>query len=109
MSLRVPIVYSEMSHEAHDPSTAPTTEMVHESKHEVNTMNGLFGEYPMTREASGTSWQPESSPHEGLHLMKEDWRFMAHGSANVVYDDQGGKRGRRDVYSANMIMGTARR
>src|SRR5215813_4091779 len=27
---------------------------------------GALGGYPMTRESSGTSWQPDSSPHEGI-------------------------------------------
>src|SRR3990167_4351432 len=76
---------------------------------QTHQMDGMLGNYPMTREASGTSWQPDASPHEGLHLMKEEWTFMAHGSAAVVYDDQGGNRGKRDVYSSNMWMGTARR
>ena len=41
-----------MEHEAHEP------------------MLGLYGPYPMSREASGTAWQPESATHEGLHLMR---------------------------------------
>src|SRR3989338_3673202 len=36
-------------------------------------MNGMLGPYPMTREASGTSWQPESSPHNGIDFINGDW------------------------------------
>src|SRR5262245_4436996 len=32
-------------------------------------MTGMYGPYPMSREASGTSWQPEAARHEGVHLM----------------------------------------
>jgi hypothetical protein len=32
-------------------------------------MNGFYGPYPMSREASGTAWQPESARHEGVHVM----------------------------------------
>ena len=33
-------------------------------------MTGALGSYSMTREASGTSWQPDSSVHGGVHLME---------------------------------------
>ena len=63
-----------------------------------------YGEYPMNREASGTSWQPEATPMGGIHIMKNDWLFMVHGFANIIYDRQGGGRGDDDVFSSNMLM-----
>ena len=36
-------------------------------------MTGFLGPYVMTREASGTSWQPDTSPHEGLYRQLEEW------------------------------------
>ncbi len=57
------------------------------------SMHGFYGAYPMTRESSGTSWQPDSSPYEGIHVMHDDWVFMMHGYANAIYDIQGGPRG----------------
>lgn len=30
-------------------------------------MSGVFGPYAMTREASDTSWQPDSTPKDGVH------------------------------------------
>lgn len=62
-----------------------------------------------TREASGTSWQPEATPMGGLHRMSGDWMLMAHGFANLIYDDQGGKRGDNGWFSSNMGMGMAQR
>lgn len=85
----------------------------HSGHHESGmhmSMGGSLGSYPMTRESSGTSWQPDSSQHQGLHLMKDDWMLMLHGFAQVVYDDQRGPRGASKTYSANMVrfMGTHR-
>ena len=56
-------------------------------------MAGFYGTYDMSREASGTSWQPEATPMEGIHLMHGEWMFMFHGFADLVYTDQGGRRG----------------
>lgn len=36
-------------------------------------MMGAFGSYPMTCEASGTSWQPDASTHDGLHRTGGGW------------------------------------
>jgi plastocyanin len=72
-------------------------------------MKGFYGTYPMTREASGTSWLPESSPMEGIHGMYGDWMTMVHGYANLVYDYQGGKRGTDKTFGEGMMMGMASR
>ncbi len=72
-------------------------------------MSGALGPYAMTREASGTSWQPDVSTHDGLHDMSSDWMFMAHATINGVYDWQGGPRGDDKLFTSGMIMGSARR
>jgi hypothetical protein len=72
-------------------------------------MQGFFGDYPMSREASGTSWQPESTPVEGHHFMKGSWMLMIHGFADVVYDNQGGPRGDSAVFGPTMGMLMAQR
>jgi hypothetical protein len=105
-----PPAFSEVSNKSNHATHGMSYESMTQSspEHEMgHSMKGMFGSYPMIRESSGTSWQPDSSPHQGIHFMKEDWMFMAHGSASVVYDDQRGKRGNRDVYSPNMLMGMA--
>lgn len=56
------------------------------------------------RDASGTSWQPDVSPHGGAHVALGDWSVMAHGFAQLAYTDQGGPRGDDDVYLTNMFM-----
>jgi uncharacterized protein involved in copper resistance len=74
-----------------------------------SAMTGALGAYPMAREASGTAWQPDASEHEGIHLMSGDWTLMAHGSLNLVYDHQSGRRGDDKLFAAGMLMGMARR
>src|SRR5258705_5084059 len=41
-------------------------------------MKAFFGPYGMTREGSGTSWVPDTTPHEGIHGQYGDWSTMAH-------------------------------
>jgi hypothetical protein len=72
-------------------------------------MPGSYGPYPMSREASGTSWQPDSTPMEGLHRMGDPWSRMWHGLAYLIYDDQGGPRGDTKTFLNSMLMFTGRR
>ena len=72
-------------------------------------MTGMYGPYPITREASGTSWQPDDALHRGVHGARGDWSLMLHGFADVAFDHQGGDRGDDRVFSGNMLMGMARR
>ena len=62
-----------------------------------------------SREASGTSWQPASTPFQGVHVMHGDWMLMAHGYAFGAYDRQGGRRGDDKVVNSGMLMLMARR
>ena len=73
------------------------------------SMTGALGSYPMTRESSGTAWQPDSSEHMGLHVTSGDWTLMAHGVLNLVYDHQSGRRGDDKAFASGMLMGMARR
>jgi len=77
--------------------------------HAGHDMRGMLGAYAMEREASGTSWQPESSLMEGIHAMRGTWMFMVHGFADIVYDDQGGPRGDEKVFGPTMGMAMAQR
>lgn len=72
-------------------------------------MTGMFGPYPMTREASGTSWQPDATPMEGIHGMNGPWMTMWHGYVNAVYDHQGGPRGGKKTFAESMLMAMAQR
>ncbi len=72
-----------------------------------SSMYGMYGHYPMTRDASGTAWQPQATPMGGLHIMRDGWMFMLHGDAYGIYDYQGGGRGDKKFFSPNMVMGMA--
>lgn len=80
---------------------AQTHHPAHPSQH---AMHGMYGPYSMTREASGTSWQPDSTPMIGFMLMPNPWMLMIDGFANFIYDDQGGPRGDDKGFSTNMFM-----
>src|SRR5439155_11846285 len=72
-------------------------------------MQGQFGPYPMSREASGTAWQPDSTPHQGIMFMSGDWMLMGHANLFGIYDHQGGARGGSKTFAAGMVMGMAQR
>jgi hypothetical protein len=83
--------------------------MAGHSMHGMHAIAALLGPYGMTRESSGTSWQPESSPHEGLFSQHGPWALMLHGQAFVTFDDQERLRGDSHWFSSNMLMGLATR
>ena len=70
---------------------------------------GVLGSYPMTREASGTSWQPDVTTHDGIHGAVGDWSTMVHATLNGVYDWQGGPRGDNLLFMSGMAMASAQR
>lgn len=72
-------------------------------------MPGAMGSYSMMRDASGTSWQPGSTPMQGLHGAYGGWSTMLHGYVLGVVDHQGGPRGDDKVFSESMLMGMAQR
>lgn len=78
---------------------------------EPMAMQGLLGGYPMSREASGTSWQPEATPTGGSPPWTTgEWHWMAHGAATAVWTRNEGPRGDEDtlVQSMGMLMGQRR-
>jgi hypothetical protein len=89
---------------AADAQSQPVNEMS-----DTMYMAGLYGPYDMSREASGTSWQPDSTPIDGLMGMRGPWMGMVHGFLDVIYDDQGGPRGAVQRFSLSMLMLMARR
>ncbi|MBV8910236.1 MAG: hypothetical protein JOZ89_05710 [Gammaproteobacteria bacterium] len=63
----------------------------------------------MTREASGTAWQPDSSVHRGVHIEAGEWMVMSHALLNAVYDRQQGPRGGDKTFASGMMMAAATR
>jgi len=100
---------SATTHAHHDKTTSMEhggTHGAHQG-HEAMEMKGFLGPYPMSREGSGTSWLPDSTPHEGVHQTYGDWMLMEHALVNGVYDQQGGPRGGNKAFVGGMIMGMA--
>ncbi len=83
--------------------------MDHATMNHAMPMRGALGPYPMTREASGTSWQPDAANHGGVHGAWNGWSLMGHAMLNGVYDRQGGARGADKAFVGGMLMGSARR
>lgn len=108
-----------IDHSAHrTPSAPPQGEPVDHSGHAMPGaprqgmepgMSGALGPYPMSREASGTAWQPDASRHGGLHAAAGNWTLMGHLTLNAVYDWQEGPRGDEMGFVSGMVMGMARR
>ena len=70
-------------------------------------MAGATGSYAMMRDASGTAWQPDSTPMEGWSGQVGSWSTMLHGYISGVYDHQGGPRGGSKSFSESMLMAMA--
>jgi hypothetical protein len=96
--------HSAMDHSTMDHSVMRPMEMGHGSH---AAMKAALGSYPMTREASGTAWQPDTSEHSGVVVQSGDWTVMGHAMLNLVYDTQGGRRGDDKAFVSGMLMGMA--
>jgi len=70
--------------------------------------SALFPGLPMSREGSGTSWQPDSSPVYAWHAPAGSWTLMIHGSAFLRYTSQdagrAGTRGGSRLDAPNWVM-----
>jgi hypothetical protein len=89
--------------------TTPSSQTTHDMESMQHAMRGFYGAYPMSREASGTSWQPEATPADGIHTNMGEWSTMWHGFINAIYDHQGGPRGDSQTISQSMLMGMGQR
>ncbi|HWD40873.1 MAG TPA: FixH family protein [Fimbriimonas sp.] len=68
-------------------------------------MKGSLGDWPMNREGSGTSWQPDSSPMFMKMLPSAlgfDWSVM--GTMQAGYSDDNSPRGSKGFFTDSMAM-----
>ncbi|MBC7986039.1 MAG: hypothetical protein H7X93_05130 [Sphingomonadaceae bacterium] len=106
---------AETDHSQHQTPAEPTVDHgAHAMPEGEDTppehdMTGALGAYPLSREASGTAWQPDASRHGGLHASAGEWMLMGHLALSAVYDWQQGPRGDEMGFVAGMAMGMARR
>jgi hypothetical protein len=59
---------------------------------------------PDSRNASGTAWQPDSTPMNAVHFMTQDWMLMVHGLLFAGYDYQSTRRGEDRLFAPNWGM-----
>ena len=68
-------------------------------------MRASLGDWPAYREGSGTSWQPDASPMFMKMLGSPGgFDFGTMGILQAGYDNAGGKRGGKGLFSTSMIM-----
>jgi hypothetical protein len=107
------------------PQSTPPADAAHPASHDSHAqhgtrdmgsmggmghmMSGTGGPYSMMRDASGTSWQPESTPMDALHGELGQWSTMLHGFVDLIYDHQGGPRGGDKTFSESMVMAAAQK
>ncbi|WP_293905068.1 hypothetical protein [Phenylobacterium sp.] len=91
-----------------DPPPPPAHDMSHMSPAEMGGEHQGMSTMS-TRDASGTSWQPDASRHEGLHSALGPWMVMTHATLNLVYDTQSGPRGDDRSFVSGMVMTMATR
>jgi hypothetical protein len=80
-----------------------------EHQAEGHGAHGAGGEAGENRDASGTSWQPASTPAYMIHKTAGDWTLMFHGEAKLGVNAQGGPRGVTKFESQNWFMPMATR
>lgn len=105
------VVGSAAGAHAQPPATGPgPSDPTHSHEAaDVSGHGGQLGSYSMTRDASGTAWQPDSSPMSGHHFASGGWQFMTHGFINAIYADESGPRGDTDRFGTGMVMFMGRR
>ena len=74
----------------------------------MNMSHPFSRNLPMTRNGSGTSWNPDNTPMYGYMFHKGAWMYMLHGNVFLRYNKQGllnkGSRGAAKFDAPNMAM-----
>ena len=73
--------------------------------HEMKMQSSVNLSEPMTREGSGTSWLPDSSPMYGRMFMLGENMLMLHGAAFPRYTNVSTRRGDDRIDAPNWMMG----
>jgi hypothetical protein len=90
------------------PPALTAQHMGHMGMAPMTMMSALFPALPMSREGSGTSWQPDASPVFAWHTAAGSWSLMIHGGAFLRYTSQdaggAGIRGGNKLDAPNWVM-----
>lgn len=96
-----PASRSEPAHEEHAGSASGD-----EHARMMGAMTGPLG-IPLQQNASGTAWQPASTPMYGHMAHHGDWTFMLHYLAFAGLDVQRSDRGETEGFTTNWVMAMA--
>src|SRR4030095_2689904 len=77
----------------------------HHAMHEMKMQSSVNLTDPMTREGSGTSWLPDSSPVYGRMFTFGDDMLMLHGAAFPRYTNDSTRRGDDRIDAPHWVMG----
>jgi len=97
---------SSVRHEHGTAATPSDGEQVDEHERMMKAMTGPLG-VPLQQNASGTAWQPASTPMYGHMTLAGDWSLMLHYLVFGGLDGQGSARGATEWVSTNWLMGMA--
>jgi hypothetical protein len=101
---------SHSSHEMHQLSPLAGSGAMSEHQHGMSSMqmemrSSIDVADPMSREGSGTSWLPDSSPMYGKMFMFGQDMLMLHGAIFPRYTNVSTRRGDDRIDAPNWIMG----
>jgi hypothetical protein len=85
------------------------SQMDHAHMHHAPVVSSDVVDLELARNASGTAWQPETTPHLALHTEAGGFMFMFHTALFGGYDWAGSNRGDQQAFGAGWVMGMARR
>lgn len=74
------------NHEMHDLQS--NTDTIHDLLDSIRMTHSYSLNLPMSRNSSGTTWQPDASTIYGIMKMTKKWSFMLQGSIFVRYNYQ---------------------
>lgn len=82
---------AEMDHSGHETMTVDSSQHAGHDMHHMSGMemtHAFSRNLPMTRNGSGTSWNPDATPMYAYMFSKGNWNFMVHGSIFLRYTSQ---------------------
>ncbi len=98
--------HGQMNHDAMPGMEHDMSGMAHDGMDMAGHADAMA---PMLWRWSGTSWQPDSAPQPGIHLMLDKWMTMLVGRVWGVADSQCGPDGDSKVFAPGMLMAMAQR
>jgi hypothetical protein len=105
----MPVKSDGNSHLSHSPHPSHSSHEMHERNqgHEMqmSMQSSVNIAEPMSRESSGTSWVPDSTPMYGKMFMFGDDMLMLHGAIFPRYTNVSTRRGDDRIDAPNWIMG----